>query len=254
MEVYAAMIDRMDQGIGKIVAELKRTGQFDNTLILYLQDNGGCAEAMGRTPQPKKGHPNIERPDEADAPADEARGVRGLRQRAGADARRLPGPHGPEGDARRAGHLHRLRPGLGQRLQHAVPRVQALGPRRRHQHAAHRPLAEGHRREGRTAQAARPSHRHHRDVRANLAGAKYPKKSARRRSRRWRAGASCRHSRTSRSSATPLLGARGQPRHPRRRLETRRQARRSRGNSTTSRRTASNRPISPRSNPTASRN
>ena len=44
MEVYAAMIDRMDQGIGKIVAELKRTGQFDNTLILFLQDNGGCAE------------------------------------------------------------------------------------------------------------------------------------------------------------------------------------------------------------------
>ena len=62
MEVYAAMVDRMDQGIGKIVAELKRTGQFDNTLIFYLQDNGGCAEAMGRTPQPKKGHPNIERP------------------------------------------------------------------------------------------------------------------------------------------------------------------------------------------------
>ena len=35
-------------GIGKIVAELKRTGQFDNTLILFLQDNGGCAEPMGR--------------------------------------------------------------------------------------------------------------------------------------------------------------------------------------------------------------
>jgi arylsulfatase A-like enzyme len=48
MEVYAAMVDRMDQGIGRIVAELKRVGQFENTLILYLQDNGGCAEAMGR--------------------------------------------------------------------------------------------------------------------------------------------------------------------------------------------------------------
>jgi arylsulfatase A-like enzyme len=48
MEVYAAMVDRMDQGIGRIVAELKRTGQFDNTLILFLQDNGGCAEPMGR--------------------------------------------------------------------------------------------------------------------------------------------------------------------------------------------------------------
>lgn len=61
MEVYAAMIDRMDQGIGKLVEELKRTGQFDNTLILFLQDNGGCAEPMGRTGN--KQHPNILRPD-----------------------------------------------------------------------------------------------------------------------------------------------------------------------------------------------
>ena len=36
MEVYAAMIDRMDQGIGRIVAELKKTGQLDNTLVLFL--------------------------------------------------------------------------------------------------------------------------------------------------------------------------------------------------------------------------
>jgi arylsulfatase A-like enzyme len=60
MEVYAAMVDRMDQGIGKLVAELKRTGQFDNTLILFLQDNGGCAEPQGRTGN--KDHPNILRP------------------------------------------------------------------------------------------------------------------------------------------------------------------------------------------------
>jgi arylsulfatase A-like enzyme len=69
MEVYAAMIDRMDRGIGKLVAELKQTGQFDNTLIFFLQDNGGCAEVMGRTPQPKKGHPNIERPARPTLPA-----------------------------------------------------------------------------------------------------------------------------------------------------------------------------------------
>src|SRR5688500_3798847 len=68
MEVYAAMVDRMDQGIGKLIGELKRTGQLDNTLILYLQDNGGCAEAMGRAPQPKKGHPNIERPEKPTFP------------------------------------------------------------------------------------------------------------------------------------------------------------------------------------------
>jgi len=67
MEVYAAMIDRMDQGIGKLVSELKRTGQFENTLILYLQDNGGCAENMGRVPQ--KNHPNIARPERPTFPA-----------------------------------------------------------------------------------------------------------------------------------------------------------------------------------------
>ncbi len=49
MEVYAAMIEVMDQGIGRLVAELKAQGQFDRTLILFLQDNGGCAETNGRT-------------------------------------------------------------------------------------------------------------------------------------------------------------------------------------------------------------
>ena len=49
MEVYAAMIDCMDQGIGRIIAQLKKDGQFDDTLIFFLQDNGGCAEQMGRT-------------------------------------------------------------------------------------------------------------------------------------------------------------------------------------------------------------
>jgi arylsulfatase A-like enzyme len=47
METYAAMIDIMDQGIGKIVEELKRKGVYENTIILFLQDNGGCAEGIG---------------------------------------------------------------------------------------------------------------------------------------------------------------------------------------------------------------
>lgn len=46
MEVYAAMVDRMDQGIGKIILALEETGQLDNTLIFFLQDNGGCAEVL----------------------------------------------------------------------------------------------------------------------------------------------------------------------------------------------------------------
>jgi len=46
MEVYAAMTDRMDAGIGEIVAELKRKGELNNTLIFFLQDNGACAEEL----------------------------------------------------------------------------------------------------------------------------------------------------------------------------------------------------------------
>jgi arylsulfatase len=48
MEVYAAMVDSMDQGIGRIVESLKDTGQFENTLVCFFQDNGGCAENYGR--------------------------------------------------------------------------------------------------------------------------------------------------------------------------------------------------------------
>ena len=49
MEVYAAQIDRMDQGIGRMIAALEKNGQLDDTLIFFLQDNGACAEAMGRS-------------------------------------------------------------------------------------------------------------------------------------------------------------------------------------------------------------
>ncbi|MGH7656793.1 MAG: sulfatase-like hydrolase/transferase, partial [Gemmatimonadales bacterium] len=48
MEVYAAMIDNMDQGIGRIVDALEQREELDDTLILYLQDNGGCQEGIGR--------------------------------------------------------------------------------------------------------------------------------------------------------------------------------------------------------------
>ncbi|RAJ10227.1 arylsulfatase [Arenibacter echinorum] len=46
MEVYAAMVTRMDKGIGNIISELEKTGEIENTLILFLQDNGACAEEL----------------------------------------------------------------------------------------------------------------------------------------------------------------------------------------------------------------
>src|SRR5699024_9936606 len=36
--------DRMDQGIGRIINSLEETGQLENTLIIFLSDNGACAE------------------------------------------------------------------------------------------------------------------------------------------------------------------------------------------------------------------
>lgn len=44
MEVYAAQIDRMDQGIGRVLTVLEQMGQLDNTIVIFLSDNGGCAE------------------------------------------------------------------------------------------------------------------------------------------------------------------------------------------------------------------
>lgn len=44
MAVHAAMVDRMDQNIGKLIAKLKQTGQLDNTVILFLSDNGASPE------------------------------------------------------------------------------------------------------------------------------------------------------------------------------------------------------------------
>ncbi|MDE0571414.1 MAG: sulfatase-like hydrolase/transferase [Verrucomicrobiales bacterium] len=62
MEVYAAMVEEMDQGIGKIIDALESNGEMDNTLILFLQDNGGCAEAFGRSKNKSTG-PRAEKPN-----------------------------------------------------------------------------------------------------------------------------------------------------------------------------------------------
>jgi len=44
MEAHAAMVDRMDQGIGRLIQKLKETGEFENTMILFLADNGASPE------------------------------------------------------------------------------------------------------------------------------------------------------------------------------------------------------------------
>lgn len=48
MAIYAAMVDEMDQAVGKIILSLKKNKQLDNTLILFLSDNGACAEKISQ--------------------------------------------------------------------------------------------------------------------------------------------------------------------------------------------------------------
>lgn len=93
MEVYAAMVDRMDRGIGRIMAKLEAEGLFDNTLVLYLQDNGGCAENYGR----KMEGPRVERAERGEPmAADELQNkVTPEKSREGYATRRghvMPGP------------------------------------------------------------------------------------------------------------------------------------------------------------------
>ena len=92
MEVYAAMIDCMDQGIGRVVDKIRSLGKLDNTLILFWPTT---------------------------APA-----TKNARYRTGHAAQYLGRP---ERHAGRAGFVRRLRPAVGQRRQYALPHVQKLG-------------------------------------------------------------------------------------------------------------------------------
>ena len=56
MAVHAAMVDRMDQGIGRLLDELEAQGELDNTLLLFLSDNGASPE------RPSEYGPGFDRP------------------------------------------------------------------------------------------------------------------------------------------------------------------------------------------------
>ena len=44
MATYAAMVEIMDRNIGRVIADLKRNDELDDTLVVFLSDNGACAE------------------------------------------------------------------------------------------------------------------------------------------------------------------------------------------------------------------
>ncbi len=50
MAVYAAMIDEMDRDIGRLVRRLDELGEKENTLVIFLSDNGGCPYSHHKTP------------------------------------------------------------------------------------------------------------------------------------------------------------------------------------------------------------
>lgn len=70
MEVYAAQIDCLDQGIGRLIDTLKKTRQLDNTLLFFLQDNGGCAEPIGRSGHKTRGTAPTLPPEAPDFPTE----------------------------------------------------------------------------------------------------------------------------------------------------------------------------------------
>ncbi len=118
MAVYAAQLDRLDQGIGRIVSELEDQGMLDNTLIFFLADNGGCAEELNehwrglyRPYETLSGEPVLFGNEHTD---------------------RMPGP---------ATTYQSYGSPVGQRVQYAISAVQALRTRRGHCHSADCALA-----------------------------------------------------------------------------------------------------------------
>lgn len=55
METYAAMVDRMDQGIGRVLTALDEAGVAENTVVMFLSDNGGCASWPNAKPGQEEG-------------------------------------------------------------------------------------------------------------------------------------------------------------------------------------------------------
>ena len=61
MEVYAGMIDRLDQQIGRLLDQLETSGVADNTLVIFLSDNGGCPFDANHAPMVPPGGPGSAR-------------------------------------------------------------------------------------------------------------------------------------------------------------------------------------------------
>ena len=70
METYAAMVDRMDRGIGRVLDALDEANVADNTIVMFLSDNGGCAT----WPNQRKGQEDAFVEFNKDVPVGDGRG------------------------------------------------------------------------------------------------------------------------------------------------------------------------------------
>jgi arylsulfatase len=80
MAVYAAQVEQLDRNIGRLLTRLRENGQEDNTLVMFMSDNGGCAEEVG--PRWKGLHIPATTPD-------------GKPVRVGNNSAVMPGPEAP---------------------------------------------------------------------------------------------------------------------------------------------------------------
>lgn len=46
MSVYAAQVEHMDRGVGRLLDALDRAGTWDDTVVVFMSDNGACAEEL----------------------------------------------------------------------------------------------------------------------------------------------------------------------------------------------------------------
>ncbi|MGH8330842.1 MAG: sulfatase-like hydrolase/transferase, partial [Pseudomonas fluorescens] len=56
MEIYAAMVEHLDMNIGRLIAYLKQIGEYDNTLIVFMSDNGAAGEDHAKGYSPSDAH------------------------------------------------------------------------------------------------------------------------------------------------------------------------------------------------------
>lgn len=60
MEIYAAMVERMDWNIGRVIEQLRTTGRLDNTVVIFLSDNGAAPDALTNFATKVPGFPAID--------------------------------------------------------------------------------------------------------------------------------------------------------------------------------------------------